>query len=487
MFIPSKIFFASLLLSAALAGCGGSSTIDSPSAAGSVVDSVPVATGDPSGTGVSRQSAFANLNLIGQSTPATQVRVVHFDLDPVFSDSDDAAQVLSNIGQMANRVRALYRPGMDLVIYLSAFSNATATQKAYDKLFFPSVHLGERGGNLRFNDAELPKGELFARAARAIKQAAPGVKVYAWMPMMNYKLDPKSPSYQDSLTSYIQSDLPSEQNDTTQYKRLSPFVGIVWDVVAQIYSDLGSSAGKYIDGIVFHDDGIMTDHEDSSATAQAFLQSYDWSTLVPGDTRGWDQLTAKDRAIRKARYLDQYSLYMVEETQWAMHDKFGIDKKLGTARHVYSSAFTNPDSVQWLSQEPASMLQDYDYVLIEAYPYMEERGDVQKAEASANFCELKSVAGCVAFPVAPYYDALYSAVARQAHGREKVVFVMQTVDWNTGTGAVTDLSSDMIGNQMRALYQKGAVHFGWYPDRYFSSDAHPTIAGDFKNMLVLRH
>lgn len=64
---------------------------------------------------------------------------------------------------------------------------------------------------------------------------------------------------------------------------------------------------------------------------------------------------------------------------------------------------------------------------------------------------------------------------------------MQTVDWNTTTGAVTDLSSDMIGNQMRALFDKGAVHFGWYADRYFSADAHPAITGDFNNMLVLRH
>ncbi|MDP9109417.1 MAG: poly-beta-1,6-N-acetyl-D-glucosamine N-deacetylase PgaB, partial [Pseudomonadota bacterium] len=259
MIISTKLRFAAMSMLAALSACGGGAT---PGQSASSSNNAPITDQVSAPTITAAQlAAVSGQTVRRKSAPATQLRVVHFDLDPIFSDSDDAAQVTRNIAQMANRVQALYKPGTDLVIYLSAFSNVNATENAYDKVFFPSIHLGERGGNLRFNDAELPQGQLFARAARAIKQAAPGVKVYAWMPTMNYKLDPKSPSYADSLTSYIQSDLASEQNDYTQYKRLSPFVGVVWDIVAQIYNDLGSSAGKYIDGIVFHDDGIITDHE----------------------------------------------------------------------------------------------------------------------------------------------------------------------------------------------------------------------------------
>lgn len=418
---------------------------------------------------------------------APQLRVVHFDLDPVYSPNDSAEQVSSNIDMLVNRVRALSLPGIDLVVYLSAFSNADATRKSYDKVFFSSAHLNERGGDLSFNDAELPRGQLFARSARAIKQAVPDVQIYAWMPTLNFKLDPKSPYYGISLNSMIQSDLPEERNDPNRYRRLSPFVGASWDIVAQIYRELGWSAGNYIDGIVFHDDGIISDHEDAGQAASNFLGSYDWSTLVQGDNRRWAQLNAMERGIRKSRYLNQFTLYMAAQTQNALNDKFSINKTLHTARHVYSTAFSNPDAVQWLAQEPASLLQDYDTVLVEAYPYLEARNDPDNPLAAATFCEIHFVKGCKVFKTAPYYDALLAAVNNQTHGLDKVVFIMQTVDWNTHTGEATDLTSNRIGSDMMRLFDKGVQHFGWYPDRYFKQAEHPDIKGNFNDALFARH
>ena len=415
-----------------------------------------------------------------------QLRVAHFDLDPIYGDNDDAAQVLRNIDMLANRVKILAASGADLVVYLSAFSNVDSSKTAYDAMFFPSSQLNERGGALRFNDAELPQGQLFARAARAIKLAAPGVQIYAWMPTLNFRLARKAHHYAISQNSYIQSDLPQEQGDSTQYSRLSPFVGVVWDIVGEIYSDLGTSAGRYIDGIVFHDDGVMTDHEDVGSKAQAFLRSHDWSALAGDDPRAWNELDSTARAIRKSRYLNQFSLHMVAQTQTAIAREFGINKTLGTARHVYSSAFSDTAAVQWLSQEPASLLRDYDFLLIEAYPYMEARNSAGGALSGVTWCELAPSEGCVNYPTEAYFDKLLAAVAAQPNGLDKVVFVMQTVDWNLRTAAVTDLTPALIGQHMRGLFQQGAVHFGWYPDRFFSADAHPRVDADFASMLQQR-
>ena len=423
----------------------------------------------------------------GIAHAAPQLRVVHFDLDPLYSPNDSAAQVGSNIDMLVHRVRALSLAGSDLVVYLSAFSNPDATRKSYDNVFFPSAHLNERGGNLLFNDAELPQGQLFARSARAIKQAVPGVQIYAWMPTLNFRLAPKSPYYRISQNSVIESDLLEEQNDPNRYIRLSPFVGASWDIVAQIYRELGWAAGNYIDGIVFHDDGIISDHEDSGQAASEFLANYDWSTLVPGDSRRWAQLNNIDRGIRKSRYLNQFTLYMALQTQNALNDKFALSTTLHTARHVYSTAFSNPAAVQWLAQEPTSMLQDYDYVLVEAYPYLEARNDPTNPLTAATFCEIHFVKGCKVFKTEPYYDALLSAVNSQAQGIDKVVFIMQTVDWNTHTGEVTDLTSNRIGGDMMALFNRGARHFGWYPDRYFKNAEHPDIRGNFSDALFARH
>ncbi len=415
-----------------------------------------------------------------------QLRMVHCDLDPVIGDGDDALQVLRNIDMLVNRIRALAALEVDLVVVLSAFSNLDPTQTAYDKVFFPSSQLAERGGSLRFDDPELPRGQLFARAARAIKRSAPNVRVYAWMPTLNFRLDRKAHHYAISKNSYVRSDLPQEQNDSTQYQRLSPFVGVVWDIVGEIYRDLGKATGQYIDGIVFHDDAVITDHEDVSPKAQAFLKNADWSALVPGDHRSWDQLDGAAQAIRKSRYLDQFTLHMVAQAQSAMNQQFGLDKTLGTARHVYSSAFSNPQAFRWLGQEPASLLQDYDFLLVEAYPYMEARSVPGDAQAGVTWCELEARKDCVTYSTTAYFDTLFDAVSAQPGGLDKVVFVMQTVDWNLRSGAVTDIAPDLIGQQMRALYQRGTVHFGWYPDRYFQTDMHPQIVGEFDTILRQR-
>ena len=87
------------------------------------------------------------------------------------------------------------------------------------------------------------------------------------------------------------------------------------------------------------------------------------------------------------------------------------------------------------------------------------------------------------YPTTPYFNSLLDAVSALPGALDKTVFVMQTVDWNLRSGAVTDIAPDLIGQQMRALFQHGALPFGWYPDRYFPADMHPQIVSEFDAML----
>ncbi len=410
---------------------------------------------------------------------STQLRVAHFDLDPLFSPGDPPEQVTHNISHLVARVGNIRARASNTAVYLSAFSNPNG-ETAHTTVFFPSSHLKERGGALQFADAEFPQGELLARVAREIKRAQPDVKVYAWMPMLNFEVAPNSRYYRAVKNAYIESSRVEEGS----YRRLSPFIGPVWDVVADIYRDLGRSAGRYLDGIVFHDDGAISADEDSNPASQNFFNSYDWSAHGLADPRRWQDLNDRERGQRKSRYLTHFSRYMAVQAQDALNAKFGLNKTLATARHVYSSAFANPRAVEWLAQDPDDLLANYDFVAVEVYPYMEARATVP-AYWSASFCDTASSQGCIALDTRDYYDKVLSAMAAR-NASDKLIFVLQTVDWDLGRGVAADIASDLIGRDMQYLFERGAMHFGWYTDRYFPGSEHPGTNSEFGMMLGAR-
>lgn len=242
-----------------------------------------------------------------------QSSTVFMDLDMIYSLGDTEEDIERNIGFLTDRIVKLQEQGLQAV-QLAAFSNPDAVNKFYTKVFFPTPHLDEPGDEINFTStvgqSNSPySGNIFARTAKAIKAATNGkVEIYAWMPILSYRINSDSNYYWG--VEYVKSDLASENNDTSRYKRLSPFSPTTWDIVADIYADLAISAGQYIDGIAFHDDGMMSDHEDVSESAVWFYQNI-WG--YSDATQISESITSNPKlelawAVKKAVYINQFTL-----------------------------------------------------------------------------------------------------------------------------------------------------------------------------------
>jgi biofilm PGA synthesis lipoprotein PgaB len=112
-----------------------------------------------------------------------------------------------------------------------------------------------------------------------------------------------------------------------------------------------------------------------------------------------------------------------------------------TARNMYALPLLKPFSEEWYAQSYQSFLAHYDYVAIEAMPFMEE------AEKPAL-----------------WLSDLIKAAAKQANGINKTVFELQAVDWKTRD----KLSMPTFIEQLELLKTLGALHIGYYPDNVYA-------------------
>ncbi|MFZ4654238.1 MAG: poly-beta-1,6-N-acetyl-D-glucosamine N-deacetylase PgaB [Methylococcaceae bacterium] len=337
------------------------------------------------------------------------LRVIHIDLDAI--DDKDKEQTEKNLGLLVERIRG---SGANTV-FLQAFADPDGDGNA-DALYFPNRHLPV-------------KSDLFSRAAWQLKTRA-GVKVYAWMPMMAFK-----------------ADLPSEwrvmewrdgkpQIPTHIYQRISPFSpeGRRW--VGDLFEDLAKHCS--FDGLLFHDDGILSDFEDVSPAAITMTHDVwglpdDFAALhgTPAMRLRWARL--------KTDWMMQFTDYLTERSLlWRPY--------LKTARNLYALPVLMPDSEEWYAQSLDGFLKHYDYVAIEAMPFME------KAENPDQWLK-----------------ELGQQVAKTAKGFERVIFELQPFDWNTQE----PIAMSIFTHQMEQLKRQGAHHLGYYPDNLYAN--HPDI------------
>lgn len=174
-------------------------------------------------------------------------RVIHVDLDYVY-DPDPAVQE-ANLSKLLDRMKRL-RP---TTVYLQAYGDPDGDGVA-DSLYFPNRHLPMRA-------------DLFSRVAWQLKTRV-GVRVYAWMPVMAYKLPAGA-----ALASRLVEVMPGAPDSAAQgrYHRLTPFDPAVRQLIVEIYEDLGKHA--VFQGILFHDDATFSDYEDASAAARAVYRA----------------------------------------------------------------------------------------------------------------------------------------------------------------------------------------------------------------------
>ena len=342
-------------------------------------------------------------------------RVVHVDLDLIYDP--DPRQQDRNLGLLVKRLAKLQIN----TVYLQAFADPDGDGTA-DALYFPNRHLPVRS-------------DFFGQAAETLRSRL-GVKIYAWLPVLAFDPDDNQLERVSTL---------AHSHDEAAYQRLSPFDDRARQVVIDIYEDLA----KYtdFDGLLFHDDAVLSDYEDAGPAATS-VYTKSWhlpATLAairadPEAFQRWTQL--------KTVWLNAFTDVLAETVRQ-------YRPRVKTARNIYASALMDPHSEAWLAQSFAESLEHYDYVALMAMPYLENATD---AEA--------------------WLQQLIERVRSFPGALNKTIFELQAVDWRNDTA----VASTQLGRQMELLQLNGAINFGYYPDNYVNS--HPDLKTIFPQMSL---
>ena len=340
---------------------------------------------------------------VGLLTPAQRPpmqRIIHVDLDYIYDP--DPAQQEHNLGRLLDRVKAL---GVNTV-YLQAFADPDGNGAA-DAVYFPNRHLPMRA-------------DLFNRVAWQLRTRA-GVGVYAWIPLLAFELPAGHPA---SALRVVTAGTGGPG-----YPRLSPFSPAARQVIREIYADLAKSTP--IAGLLFHDDGTLSDFEDASAAA---LQVYarDWQLPASIEALRADPAAMKVWTERKTAALTAFSLELADVVRQYQPD-------IRTARNLYAATVMTPEAQAWFAQSLPDFIGAYDYTALMAMPYMEGAKDPQR-----------------------WLDTLFDRVAAVPGALDKTVFELQARDW----ARARPVPGAVLAAQVRALRLRGARHIGYYPDDF---------------------
>jgi len=332
------------------------------------------------------------------------MRVAHLDMDYLYDK--DPEQTERNLDVVIQRIKDMHIN----TVYLQAYADPDGDGNA-EELYFPNRHLPMRQ-------------DLFNRVAWQLKNVA-RVKVYAWMPIMAYHGDaPES--------WYVQEWKDGQaQKSSHIYTRLSPFNPEARQYIAEIYEDLAKHCN--FDGILFHDDGILSDYEDVSPLALNFIKE---AAGLPSE---FDKLHATS-AMRMA--WARHKTDVINQFTDELADRVRIYRpSIKTARNIYALPLLKTYSEEWYAQSFKSFLAHYDYVAVEAMPFMEEAENPMQ-----------------------WLTQLVKTAAKQPDGLKKTVFELQSVNWKTHE----KIPMPVFNKQLALLKKLGVSHIGYYPDNVFT-------------------
>ncbi len=339
--------------------------------------------------------------------PQPIVRAAQVDLDYVYDE--DPVQQERNLGRLLDRIKAL---GLSHV-FLQAFADPDADGGA-QALYFPNRHLPVRA-------------DLFSRAAWQLKTRA-NVQVYAWLPLLSFEGESVDPDWR-----VLQTEGGTTAVDADSEPRLSPFEPRARALIRDVYADLAAHAN--FDGLLFHDDGRLSDLEDANPAALAVARaafgdefSPERAALDPKLARRWSEL--------KARALIDLS----DELAAAVREHRPDAR---TARNLFASALLDPNGEVYLAQRFSDYLAAYDHVALMAMPQLEGARDARA-----------------------FYRALVRTVGHAPYGFDKTIFELQTVDWNTGLG----VDARTLETTLRSLQAAGVRHLAYYPEDFIAAE-----------------
>ena len=326
--------------------------------------------------------AFASA--VSQVQEHDPVRVMHVDLDYVYDP--DPAQQTQNINRLIQRVYDMKISH----VFLQAFADPQGDGRI-KALYFPNRRLPVRA-------------DLFNFVAWQLQTRA-GVKVFAWMPVLSFDLDPSLPRVQrrDRQTGQL-------REATEPYIRLSPWDPQVRRQVTDIYEDLARYAS--FNGILFHDDAVLTDVDDADRNTTRQKSQ----TLI-GFTHA---LTLAVKHIR--------------------------GPQIKTARNMFALPILQPESEAWFAQNLDDFLAEYDWTVPMAMPLMES---VPEDESDA------------------WLTRLVKAVATRPGALDKTIFELQARDWDQKPQRA--VSDSQLAQWMRVLQLNGIKNYGYYPDDFLNN------------------
>jgi len=339
------------------------------------------------------------------------IRAAQVDLDYIYDP--DPEQQERNLGRLLDRIKALEITH----VFLQAFADPDGDGGA-DALYFPNRALPMRA-------------DLFNRVAWQLKTRA-GVLVYAWLPLLSFA----SPDIDQSW--YVQQSVDGEVSRAADAEpRLSPFEPRARALIAGIYADLAAHAN--FDGVLFHDDGRLSELEDASpaamrAYAEAFGAEFSFAALHRDE--GLKQRWAR---LRTGALLD-----LSTELTAAVREYRPAAK---TVRNLFAPAVLNAGSAdEQLAQDYAAFLRHYDYVALMAMPYLEDAANPRR-----------------------FYERLAAATQRFDPGACRTIFELQTVDWRNER----PIPARELRDTLRMLQSLGIRNLAYYPDD--SLRGHPDL------------
>ncbi len=351
---------------------------------------------------------FKFKRLLKGSPSQRAIRAVQVDLDLIY-DPSSFHQTEKNLGLLIDRLVAMKVN----TVFLQAFADPDGDGNV-ESVYFPNKVLPTRA-------------DIFGWAVH--RMIINNMAVYAWMPMLSFVFPDSSFNEKFRIQELVEG---KPRKSRSWYKRLTPFAEEVKHRVEQLYEDL--SAHCMIDGILFQDDAYLAEGEDFHPLAIKSFEASLGKRLSPGQILA-DPEMKKKWEKHKSEALIDFTKRLERTVR-----KFRPTARF--ARNIYAPVVLDPANEAYFAQDYKLFVENYDWVVVMAYPQMEGAEDVKK-----------------------WLRKLVSAASKTPRGLNKTVFKIQTFNWQNRR----PIPTNQLLKELRIILAAGGRHLAYYPDNCYQN------------------
>jgi biofilm PGA synthesis lipoprotein PgaB len=333
------------------------------------------------------------------------IRALQVDLDPVYDP--DPEKMEENLGKLIDRLVAMNVN----TVFLQAFADPDGTGNVRS-VYFPNRVLPVRA-------------DIFSHAVH--QMIIRDMTVYAWMPTLSIEL----PGRELNERLKVMSTAGGRPVPTASwYRRLTPFSKEAVSLIRSMYEDL--AAHSQIQGILFQDDAYLTDTEDFNPLATAKYKERFGNDLLSVNWSENPQL-----ADQWARYKTEI---LMDLTASLAEGARRYRPQILLARNLYSAVLEYQETERWFAQNYELFLENYDQVVVMAYPQMD---GIKRPSA--------------------WLDSLVRKAKAVPGAMDKTVFKVQAYDWKNKAW----IKEGVVLEELRDILSAGGRHIAYYPDDFW--------------------